>query len=62
MTRWQVHVFTRGEKTGLSEWQAIRPTGSERPYVFATYEEAQRWAANAAGGVFDPTKAKPVEV
>jgi len=56
---WQVHVWVRSPITGLSEWKAVRPAGSERPYVYATRAEAER--ARRLCYDSDPTLTRVVE-
>lgn len=57
---WQVQVLTRSSFTGLSEWKSLRPVGG-KPYVFATYSEAERTRKLISNGPVDHTKTRIVE-
>lgn len=41
---YQIHVYIRDRASGLSWWRAMRPSGSEKPYVYATEDEARQIA------------------
>lgn len=40
----QIHVYVRDPHSGLSWWRAVHPTHSDKPYRYATREEAERIA------------------
>jgi len=58
---YQIHVYVRDPASGLSWWRALRPSGSEIPYRYATREEAERMADMCYPGIEHRDFVKVVE-
>ena len=57
----QVHVLVRTNITGLSVWKAVRPAGSECPYLFSR-EDAEKYVRVHGLQSGEPDHYKVVEV
>jgi hypothetical protein len=59
---YQVHVLVRGQRSGLSEWHAMRPSGCSTPYVFTTRADAEAAMRLCYGSVEHSAHVRIVEV